>query len=1149
MNSMSIIERNIIEALQNFETPPFREAAIKFLNTLGYRSTRTSTETRDRQLRETLEAEAKASGILSDQRAIKDWQAFHILFQITDDEANSQRTIFKNTEIDLALMDSYIFVTLKLSGASYSRTQLANITRFINKKIKQPIMVMFRYGDVLSLGIINRRWSKQNPSEQVLEKVTLIKDINLNRSHAAHRKILAELSLEGLIETKGIHNFDTLHKAWTEVLNTEPLNSKFYSELFDWYQWAVAECRFPDNNKKLEVIRLITRLLFISFLKEKNLDKENKLVPPALFDKDKVEIYLNRFDPETSDYYQAILQNLFFATLNTPPNERCFGTEASTYHYADLLADPDTLLKELKQVPFVNGGLFDCHVTQECFTDEVNERRNLHVPTKLFFKDKIGIFSIFDRYKFTVEEHTPIEQEVALDPELLGLVFEHLLAEINPETREKAETARKETGSYYTPRAVVDYMVEKALTEVLAQQVSPSEADPKLWKDQLHYLFDYAQVCDDASEWFDEEETDNIIRAIAELKILDPAVGSGAFPMGVLHKLTLALRRLDPKNTGWEKLQKERALKHAEEAFDTPIQEERDAKLAKISNIFQRYRDSDFGRKLFLIQNSIFGVDIQPIACQIAKLRFFISLIIEQHPEQGSENYGIRPLPNLETRFITADTLIGLKKQRMLTSEEVARLELGLRENSEQHFHASTRERKDECEEKDERLRKELASELKRLSMPADDAEKIAHWNRYDQSASSDWFNPEWMFGITDGFDVVIGNPPYAKSERVPEVKSEQLSTYYGWRGDLYDYFIFAGFDFVAEQGIFTYIANDSYVTFSTKRRIRDLFLQNRLLHLVKAPANTFEASIYTAIFMLLKGEVDKSHVYMSGEMNSPDFHYHSNGEVEYSTIRRIPDCKFLLSREYVWVSRFFDYEDYENVEQYCNVLDTGIHSGNVRAKIFFKEDNGRRHRLLQGRQIQKYSLQWDSPDAQYMFCDIDYEPLPIRGIGHGGKPSPKNEYWKFGCDRENHHQPERLLMRQSDDDLIVAYHSEAESGRFYTDNTLFTILPKSQKTNLKYLLALFNSRLLNFIYHSISQEQGKSQAQVKVKVVRKLPVVVPAADEQRPIIALVDEILEAKSSDPEACTTDKEKQIDNLIYSLYNLTTEEINIVKEAEG
>ena len=443
MNSISIIERNIIEALQNFENPPLREAAIKFLNTLGYHSTRASNETRDRQLRQTLEAEVEASGILSDQRAISGWQAFHILFQITDDEANFQRTIVESAEMDLDLMDSYVFAVLELSGDTYSRTQLANITRFINKKIQQPIMVIFRYGDVLSLGIINRRWSNQNTSNQVLEQVTLIKDINVNKPHAAHRNILADFSLEKLSETKSVHNFDTLHKAWTDVLNTEPLNSKFYSELFDWYQWAVAECRFPDNNVKLEVIRLITRLLFIWFLKEKNLDKENKLVSPDLFDKDKVKVYLNRFDLETSDYYQAVLQNLFFATLNTPIDERCFGTEASTYHYADLLANPDTLLKELKQVPFVNGGLFDCHVTQECFTDEVDERRNLHVPTKLFFKDKIGIFSIFDRYKFTVEEHTPIEQEVALDPELLGLVFEHLLAEINPETREKAETAAK----------------------------------------------------------------------------------------------------------------------------------------------------------------------------------------------------------------------------------------------------------------------------------------------------------------------------------------------------------------------------------------------------------------------------------------------------------------------------------------------------------------------------------------------------------------------------------------------------------------------------------------------------------------------------------------------------------------------------------
>ena len=184
-------------------------------------------------------------------------------------------------------------------------------------------------------------------------------------------------------------------------------------------------------------------------------------------------------------------------------------------------------------------------------------------------------------------------------------------------------------------------------------------------------------------------------------------------------------------------------------------------------------------------------------------------------------------------------------------------------------------------------------------------------------------------------------------------------------------------------------------------------------------------------------------------------------------------------------------------------------------------------------------------PEGEIQVLRFNYEPLPIPGIGRGGKPSKKDEYWHFCGDIENHHQSERLLMRQSDDDLIVAYHSEAELGRFYTDNTLHTILPKSQKTNLKYFLALFNSCLMNYIYHSISQEKGKSQAQVKIKVVRELPVVVPSEDEQRPIIALADEILEAKAADPNADTSEQEKKIDKLVYALYALTNDEIAIVE----
>ena len=271
-----------------------------------------------------------------------------------------------------------------------------------------------------------------------------------------------------------------------------------------------------------------------------------------------------------------------------------------------------------------------------------------------------GLIDLFHRYKFTVEENTPTEQEVALDPELLGKVFENLLAAVNPETQ---LTARKETGSYYTPRAVVDYMVNEALLATLAQKAAPDDGDVDFWKTACVICWTTATHSPMPKSLFTPTEQEAVVRAVSSLKVLDPAVGSGAFPMGVLHKLTLALRRLDPRNQLWESLQKERAGRRAVAAFDTEDQVERESELVDISRTFDKYRVSDFGRKLYLIQNSIYGVDIQPVATQIAKLRFFISLAIEQKPTtDDDDNYGFKPLPNLETRFVAANTLLTLDK-------------------------------------------------------------------------------------------------------------------------------------------------------------------------------------------------------------------------------------------------------------------------------------------------------------------------------------------------------------------------------------------------------------------------------------------------------------------------------------------------------
>ena len=216
-------------------------------------------------------------------------------------------------------------------------------------------------------------------------------------------------------------------------------------------------------------------------------------------------------------------------------------------------------------------------------------------------------------------------------------------------------------------------------------------------------------------------KTDRIMRAIAELKVLDPAVGSGAFPMGTLHKLTLALRRLDPDNTRWEQLQKELAIARAAAAFDTSNQQERDTELTDISSTFERYRDSDFGRKLYLIQNSIFGVDIQPVACQIAKLRFFISLAIEQEPNKNAYNFGIKPLPNLETRFVAADTLIGLEiteTRELLQDDAVLQLLKEIEAIRERYFLANNRQQKLDLEDREDTSRERLKTELESICDP-----------------------------------------------------------------------------------------------------------------------------------------------------------------------------------------------------------------------------------------------------------------------------------------------------------------------------------------------------------------------------------------------------------------------------------------------
>ncbi|MFZ3091718.1 MAG: hypothetical protein WA240_13990 [Nitrospirota bacterium] len=317
--------------------------------------------------------------------------------------------------------------------------------------------------------------------------------------------VSSRLTNKTFFQQIGECDFSSIEKI-KEAFSVEPVTRQFYGELQYWYFWAMDKIKFPDDYKyssdpakdkeirnATNLIRLITRIIFIWFLTEKG------LIPSGLFSKENLGKVVKDFmkGKKAANFYNAILQNLFFGTLNQKMDERKFAQESgfqtnrneygikNLYRYADkFLINKDKVLELFKDIPFLNGGLFDCldkddELNKVIYVDGFsrNPAKQSIIPDYLFFQQEEervslsnyglgasrpvrGLIEILNSYNFTIDENTPVDQEIALDPELLGKVFENLLASYNPET---ATTARKATGSYYTPREIVDYMVQESL--------------------------------------------------------------------------------------------------------------------------------------------------------------------------------------------------------------------------------------------------------------------------------------------------------------------------------------------------------------------------------------------------------------------------------------------------------------------------------------------------------------------------------------------------------------------------------------------------------------------------------------------------------------------------------------------------------------
>ena len=727
-------------------------------------------------------------------------------------------------------------------------------------------------------------------------------------------------------------------------------------------------------------------------------------------------------------------------------------------------------------------------------------------------------------------------------------------------------------------------MVDEALVATLSQKCSPTDSDTQLWEERLRYLLDYAQIFDDASEWFDDRETDAIMKTISGLKILDPAVGSGAFPMGMLHKLTLALRRLDPDNSRWEKLQKERALQRAEIAFDTQDDPTRREELIEIDETFKRYRDSDFGRKLYLIQNSIFGIDIQPVACQIAKLRFFISLAIEQEPEQNAENFGIKPLPNLETRFIAANTLIGLTAQRMLTSNTARYLEQQLSNNRERHFHAATRQRKREYQRKDKQLRLELAAELKSMGTPADDAEKIAQWDPYDQNATADWFDSEWMFGITEGFDVVIGNPPYIQLQK----EGGRLGRLYQpcnfetfiRTGDIYCLFYEKANQLSNNAGYTCFITSNKWMRAGYGKKLRDYFVTlTQPIQLLDMGPDVFDATVDTNILLFQNTGVDDSANFRAVSIGA-DFNSQASDLSQYLSdngrTMEVPakgepwailsPAELTLKQKIEDVGKplkDWDINIYRGIVTGCN--EAFIIDESKREELIAQDPKSSEiiKPLLRGRDVQYHHVQ---PAKSYILAtgydtdiptryptiykylksigeQIESGKIRTRGRGLFNRDDQGTNWWNLrACDYYDEFEKEKIVWKRIGSILRFAY---SQHPMFCLDSTCIATGKK-----VKFLTAVLNSRVVHYQLFNLAPKTGTGDLIVSVQALE--PLLVPPITESNQHLVTqienqIDKIINAKRKDPDADVSALENEIDKLVYALYDLTTNEIAIVERS--
>ncbi len=1161
---MADFRNQLTECLNSFKPENIRKSSLTLLSEIGYESQRTI-EIPNSSPVELRSFIAHTEGYFREDKALyEDWIAGDFLFQFTASEITANGDLF--SDFEAKNWQSVLFFTIRLRGNNYARGKLAAITREINRAFMIPCVIIYSYSDKISIAIIHRRQHRLQASKDVLGKVALIHDIYCPEPHRGHKEILNDFALTNL--PGKVTSFEELQKAWSTVLNLEVLNKKFYQRISDWFFYAVKNVHIPDKKRPGEpeerfrqtaVIRLITRIIFLWFAKEKE-----GLIPSELFEADQVSKYLNDFDSQSKTsgkYYQAILQNLFFPTLSVKQNEREFraGEDYSVrrssfmqhdkYRYRDCFLNPDLMQNIFIDIPFLNGGLFECldqgkgdsEIRIDGFSD--NASRQLWFANALFFGKDMkadlsreydderkstviiqGLFTILNDYKFTVEENTPIEEEIALDPELLGRIFENLLAQYNPETK---KSARNETGSFYTPREIVNYMIDISLKAYLKDRML--ENHPDIDEKELSEILDKLVAFEEEQPDISPELSVSLSDALYDLKVVDPACGSGAFPIGLLQKLVFILNRFDQNHDRWKQRVLDRThptmMKKTREMLDDP--------------------DSDYLWKANLIQSTIYGVDIQPIAVQIAKLRCFITLLVDFSVDHNEENRGVPPLPNLDFKFVAANTLLSAPEPKMqddslnLQDDFFRQLRLA----TERYFYLSELAEKNKVRDEVRKLIQEVIDTkretLSRIrgsrskQVQARHARQLEMWESYknifvSEDKEVEFFDTRYFFPeveVAGGFDICIGNPPYVQLQKLDsdvksDLKDEEYETYKA-TGDIYTLFYEKGIGLLNNNRYLSYISSNRWMRSDYGALFRSYLSKdvNTIQTFDFGMALTFSAATILTCVLLLKN---------SKENCTPVGCYAEKGRDALQSLEsyfnqnmvknpRIDDEPWvILSPERMKIKQYVEAQGVPLCDQQWGLtINRGVLTGlneafyidtETRDAIIAKEPQAAEIivPLLRGRFVDRYTTKWDGTWMINSHNGIKHLGIPPVDIESDypvifqhlkryekklRKRQDQGDHWSNlrNCAYLKDFGKKKIIYPEITKWIPFFYDNRS---KFFINNKAFILT--SDNSSLGYLISVFNSSLFRCCFKDTFPELLGNSYEVRKVFLEQIPIKLP---------------------------------------------------------